>query len=74
MLTADLVTWRKKLADPKDAIAVRNKMVHWQNDVDFVFVRHPWLTRFLPANERLAWERLWTDVRKLEEDSKRSIR
>jgi tetratricopeptide (TPR) repeat protein len=63
-LHADLDAWRRVLE--KGAARARpvivGQMQHWRQDADFIGVRDKGRLALLPAQERAAWIRLWTDV------------
>jgi hypothetical protein len=59
-LRADLAAWDKRAAT--NQAVVRQKMQHWQKDADLAGVRDPGALAKLPAEERTAWAKLWTDV------------
>jgi hypothetical protein len=63
-LRADL-TASGKLADggkAEDRKLVRQRLLHWQRDTDLAGIREAKELAKLPAGERQACEKLWTDV------------
>jgi tetratricopeptide (TPR) repeat protein len=59
-LRADLAAWRR-LRD-KGPAAGEKQLRHWRQDPDLSGVRDKGLLARLPAQERLAWHKLWADV------------
>jgi hypothetical protein len=47
---------------PEAHTAVRDKMRHWQADLDLAGVRGPEALAKLPEAERQEWQKLWDDV------------
>jgi eukaryotic-like serine/threonine-protein kinase len=63
-LRADLAAYTK-LAEGDDAAAkqmVRQRLMHWQQDADFVSVRAAEALAQLSEPERQVWRQLWADV------------
>jgi tetratricopeptide (TPR) repeat protein len=63
-LRIDLTAWGKLLdsGQPQARPAVVRTLRHWQKDVDLAGIRDAAALATLPAEERAACERLWTDV------------
>jgi serine/threonine protein kinase len=63
-LRADLAAYGKLLEGGKTAnrFQVQQQLQHWRLDTDLVGVRDAKELANLPAAERQAWEKLWTDV------------
>jgi serine/threonine protein kinase/Flp pilus assembly protein TadD len=63
-LGADLAAYRRMLdKEPDNSVPVtRQRMQHWQQDRDFVGLRHPEALAKLPEAEQTAWRQLWADV------------
>jgi hypothetical protein len=57
----------RQVADgnPRDRADAAAATHHWQRDPDLITVRHPWSLLRLPADERRAWQRLWSDIKAL---------
>jgi hypothetical protein len=66
-LRLDVAAWRQLLEkNPvKNRREVRQKMRHWQQDMEFAGVRGPDALSRLPEAERLAWQKLWQEVEAL---------
>ena len=66
-LRADLALWSKQLdgGEPDDRRIVGEKLQYWQKDAALAGVRDAAGLAKLPADERKAWRRLWTDVQSL---------
>jgi serine/threonine-protein kinase len=60
-LRADLGVWAKV----PDRALVQRKLKHWQQDSDLASVREPDGLAKLPASERQAWTKFWSDVANL---------
>ena len=60
-LRADLGAWAKV----PDRALVQRKLKHWQQDSDLASVREPDGLAKLPASEREAWTKFWSDVANL---------
>ena len=63
-LRADLALRGKQLeaGNPADRSQAQNTLRHWQHDSDLASVRDKAALAELPAEERAACDRLWTDV------------
>jgi tetratricopeptide (TPR) repeat protein len=63
-LRADLALYALPVAREEAAArqAVRQGLVHWQQDSDLATVRDPAALDWLPADEREQWRRLWEEV------------
>jgi tetratricopeptide (TPR) repeat protein/tRNA A-37 threonylcarbamoyl transferase component Bud32 len=63
-LRADLDQWTKELENgrPADRATVLERMRHWQRDTDLAGIRDAAALAQLPAEERTACAKLWTDV------------
>jgi tetratricopeptide (TPR) repeat protein len=63
-LRADLALYRKQLTSgrPGQADQARAALAHWQKDSDLASLRDKVALAKLPAEERAACEKLWTDV------------
>jgi tetratricopeptide (TPR) repeat protein len=63
-LRADLALRRKQLesGQPTDRAAVQRALRHWQKNTDLAGLRDAATLAKLPAEERAACERLWSDV------------
>jgi eukaryotic-like serine/threonine-protein kinase len=63
-LQADLSSYTKLAAgaDPRVRDTIRRLLEHWQTDADLVSVREREALAELPEVERVAWDKLWTDV------------
>jgi WD40 repeat protein/serine/threonine protein kinase len=63
-LRADLAAYDRLLEKgPAPArAAVQQRLRHWQQDTDFAGVRDAGPLARLPAQEQLAWQKLWADV------------
>jgi tetratricopeptide (TPR) repeat protein len=63
-LRADLVLRTRQLESgrPADRAEVQQKLNHWRNDRDLAGVRDKDALAKLPAEERVAWEKLWADM------------
>jgi hypothetical protein len=66
-LTTDLAAVRKVAA--KNRARGHQQMQVWLADKDFDSVREPTAVERLPPDERDAWNRLWTEVRALRDQS-----
>jgi serine/threonine-protein kinase len=66
-LRADLAAYIKLLAgaNPQAPALVRQRLQHWQRDVDFRGVRGDDALAKLPEAERQDWQQLWQDVEAL---------
>ncbi|HEV3003080.1 MAG TPA: hypothetical protein VGX78_01405 [Pirellulales bacterium] len=64
-LSSDLEAWEKRASDPSNKALVNKRMNHWLGDKDLEGVRSDDDLAHLSADEREAWERLWTAVRNL---------
>jgi serine/threonine-protein kinase len=73
-LRADLAVWGRVLdnANARTRTSVQKVLRHWQTDPDLAGVREPAELARLPAEERQAWQKLWTDVAALLKRSERS--
>ena len=62
-LQADLTSWSKRVGDGTEADrkAAAKKLRLWHRDTDLTWVREGGLDA-VPAGERPAWQRLWTEV------------
>jgi tetratricopeptide (TPR) repeat protein len=65
-LRAELVSLEKLLTTgkPEDREYVADSLRHWQHDPDLAGLRNAAITE-LPATERDAWKKLWSDVQAL---------
>jgi WD40 repeat protein/tetratricopeptide (TPR) repeat protein len=63
-LHADLALWDKQLenAEPTGRAAVQQQMKQWQQDPDLGGIRDTAALAKLPAEERVAYDRLWVHV------------
>jgi serine/threonine-protein kinase len=63
-LRADVAAWTERLSDasPKDREAIRKVLENWQQDADLTGLRDDKALADLPAGERDACKKLWTDV------------
>jgi serine/threonine-protein kinase len=62
-LRADLALWAKRaVGEGAQRAVVQKGLRHWQQDSDLASVRGQQILARLPAEERVAWERLWADV------------
>jgi serine/threonine-protein kinase len=63
-LKADLALRRKQLRSrrPGEAAQARQALAHWQKDSDLAGIRDEAALAKLPAEERAACEKLWSDV------------
>jgi tetratricopeptide (TPR) repeat protein len=62
-LRADLALYEAHLKrDPRFSQATAARLAHWQQDADLASVRDKDALARLPADERTAWRRLWSDV------------
>jgi eukaryotic-like serine/threonine-protein kinase len=68
-LVAVLDAWRKKSNDANARPIVHEKMTSWLGDANLAAVRDADMLKDLPADERKAWEQLWSDVRKLRDET-----
>jgi tetratricopeptide (TPR) repeat protein len=68
-LRADLDGWRRLLekGSEKDRPAVARQLRHWLAETDFDCVRGPDALDRLPEAERRDWQRLWREVRDLQQ-------
>jgi tetratricopeptide (TPR) repeat protein len=68
-LQADLAVYARMATrdDPRAKAAVRQRLTLWQQDSDFASVRDRAALARLPEGERADWEKLWQDVRALQE-------
>ncbi len=66
-LRADLVLWTKldDSGHAPDRAEVQGRMKHWQQDTDLAGIRDAAALAKLPAEERAACEKLWSDVASL---------
>jgi tetratricopeptide (TPR) repeat protein len=62
-LQADLAAWAQ-LAEhrPEQRPLARQTLAHWQTDADLAGLRDPTALEKLPADERDAWRKLWTEA------------
>jgi hypothetical protein len=70
-LTADLDLCAKQLKAGKfeGAMQVAQRLPRWQKDADLAGVREIKELAKFPAEEKQAWEKLWTDVQQLHKDA-----
>jgi tetratricopeptide (TPR) repeat protein len=63
-LRADLTVWDKRLTDkkPRAREAALGYVGHWLTDADLASVRDLGALAAIPAGEREAWARFWTDA------------
>jgi tetratricopeptide (TPR) repeat protein len=63
-LGADLAAWRRLLEKGPAGVraAAAKQLRHWRQDPDLIGVRDKGPLARLPAQERLAWHKLWADV------------
>jgi hypothetical protein len=62
-LWAELVSWRRLLEqEPGKALVVADDMRYWFRDPHFAGVHGPEALARLPAAERQAWQKLWSEV------------
>jgi serine/threonine-protein kinase len=63
-LRDDLAAWKKRLdgGKPLDRAAAAKTLAHWQADAEFAGVRGDEALARLPAGERGAWAKLWSEV------------
>src|SRR5262249_6472156 len=66
-LRADLALRARQLGSgrPADRTAAQKALRHWQKDSDLAGIRDAAALAKLPAEERVAYERLWADVAEL---------
>jgi tetratricopeptide (TPR) repeat protein/serine/threonine protein kinase len=63
-LRADLTHWTLQATSdkPEERNLAQQRMKHWQEDSDLTGVRDKDALAKLPAEERVAWEKLWAEV------------
>jgi hypothetical protein len=66
-LTTELAAYRKLAA--KDPAQAHKQLQNWLADKDLASVRDPLPVGRLPPDERDAWNRLWTEVRALRDET-----
>jgi serine/threonine-protein kinase len=65
-LKAELATWAKlRESEPRSRSQIQQTLSHWQRDPDLAGVRDEAELAKLPAAEREAWRKLWSEVAEL---------